>query len=160
MQTESIYDLQAEAIDGSKIDFASFKGQKLLIVNTASKCGFTPQYAGLQKLHEEYGDKITVLGFPSNNFFRQEPGTNEKIASFCERKYGVSFQMFAKTDVKGKNQHPVYKWLSSKEKNGWNDSSPSWNFCKYLVNEEGKLVKFYKARVKPMDRPILNFIEG
>ena len=155
----SLYDFQAKAIDGTEVDFSTFKGKKLLIVNTASKCGFTPQYAGLQKLHETYGDKITILGFPSNNFLRQEPGSDEKIASFCTLKYGVTFQMFSKVDVKGRKQHPIYKWLSSKEQNGWNDRAPSWNFCKYLINEDGKLVKFLKARTNPMDDEILKFVE-
>ncbi|MEL7005354.1 MAG: glutathione peroxidase [Bacteroidota bacterium] len=160
LQSASIYDFEAKAIDGSVIDFESFKGKKLLIVNTASRCGYTNQYEGLQKLHEKYGDKITVLGFPSNNFMGQEPGTNDQIAEFCKINYGVSFQMFEKIDVKGKDQHPLYEWLSSKEQNGWNDKSPSWNFCKYLIDEEGKLVKFLKSGVKPMDDDILDFIQG
>ncbi len=160
MQTESIYRFEAEAIDGSVIDFKSFEGQKLLIVNTASRCGYTSQYEDLQKLHEQYGDKITVLGFPSNNFMGQEPGSNEEIAEFCKINYGVTFQMFAKIDVKGKDQHPIYEWLSSKEKNGWNDKAPSWNFCKYLIDEEGKLVKFFKSGTNPMDDEILSFAKA
>lgn len=157
MNTSSIYDFKVEAIDGTTIDFSEYKGKKLLIVNTASKCGYTPQYEDLQMLHEKYGDKLVILGFPSNNFMRQEPGSNLEIAEFCTKNYGVTFQMFAKLEVKGKDQHPLYKWLSSKDLNGWNDNAPSWNFCKYLVDENGKLVKFYKSGVKPMDQEIINF---
>lgn len=158
MPLTSIYDLQAEAIDGSVIDFSAYKGKKLLIVNTASKCGYTPQYTELQKLHELAGDKLTILGFPSNNFMGQEPGSNSEIAEFCKANYGVKFQMFAKVDVKGKDQHPLYQWLSSKEANGWNDQEPTWNFCKYLIDEDGKLVKFYKSGTSPLDKEILDFV--
>jgi len=156
----SIYDIQAEAIDGSMIDFSAYKGKKLMIVNTASKCGFTPQYEDLEKLHELYGDQITILGFPSNNFMHQEPGSNEEIAEFCKANYGVKFQMFAKVDVKGKDQHPLYQWLTDKEANGWNDQAPTWNFCKYLIDENGKLVKFYKSKTNPMDKEIVEFVVG
>lgn len=160
LNSTSIYDFKVEEIDGTMIDFQQFEGKKLLIVNTASKCGFTPQYEGLQELHELYGDKIAILGFPSNNFLGQEPGTNLEIAEFCEANYGVTFQMFAKVDVKGKKQHPLYQWLSDQEKNGWNDKAPSWNFCKYLIDENGKLVHFYKSGVKPMDQKIIDFINN
>lgn len=156
----SIYDFKVEAIDGTIVNFSQFKGKKLLIVNTASKCGYTPQYEDLQKLHELYGDKLTILGFPSNNFLGQEPGTNLEIVEFCKANYGVTFQLFSKIDVKGKNQHPLYAWLSDKNKNGWNDKAPSWNFCKYLIDENGKLMHFYKAGVKPMDPKITDFING
>lgn len=156
----SIYQYQATAIDGTEIDFSQFKGKKLLIVNTASKCGFTPQYEDLQKLHEQFGEKITILGFPSNNFMGQEPGSNDEIAEFCQLNYGVTFQMFSKVDVKGKNQHPIYKWLSKSELNSWNDQSPSWNFCKYLIDEEGKLVKFFKSGTNPLDPEIISFINS
>ncbi len=160
MQTSGFYDFKVEAIDGTVVDFSQFRGKKLLIVNTASKCGYTRQYEDLQKLHEQYGDKLVVLGFPSNNFMGQEPGTNEEIASFCKVNFGVSFQMFAKMDVKGKNQHPLYQWLSSKESNGWNDKASSWNFCKYLIDEDGKLVQFYRSGTNPMDSKILDFVNG
>lgn len=160
MPPSSIYEFNIEAIDGQTVDFSKYKGKKLMIVNTASKCGFTPQYEDLQKLHELYGDKIVILGFPSNNFMGQEPGSNLEIAQFCQKNYGVTFQLFAKIDVKGKNQHPLYQWLSSKELNGWNDKAPSWNFCKYLIDENGKLVKFYKSGTNPMDQEIIAFIEG
>ncbi len=160
MSSTTIYDFQIEAIDESTIDFSQFKGKKLMIVNTASKCGFTPQYKDLQLLHERYGDKLVILGFPSNNFMGQEPGSNIEIAEFCRANYGVTFQVFSKIDVKGKNQHPLYQWLSNKELNGWNDKAPSWNFCKYLIDENGKLVKFYKSGTKPMDQEIIDFIDG
>ncbi len=155
---KQIYDFQVTAIDGTEIDFSNYKGKKLLIVNTASKCGYTPQYEDLQKLHELYGDRIAILGFPSNNFMGQEPGANDEIAKFCKLNYGVEFQMFEKIDVKGKNKHPLYEWLSNKEMNGWNDKEPSWNFCKYLIDENGKLVQFYKSSVNPMDQAIIEWV--
>ena len=156
--SNSIYDFTMNAIDGAPISLSDYRGKKLLIVNTASKCGYTPQYADLQKLHQEYGDKVTILGFPANNFMGQEPGSNEEIASFCSQNYGVTFQMFEKISVKGSDMHPLYQWLSSKELNGWNDKSPSWNFCKYLVNENGELVKFYAQGVNPMSDEIITEI--
>lgn len=146
----SLYDLKMKSLDGKEIDFAQYRGKKLLIVNTASKCGKTPQYAGLEQLHEQYGDKVTVLGFPANNFFWQEPGTNEEIAAFCERNYGVKFQMFEKLSVKGGDQHPLYQWLQ--EKTG---AKPDWNFAKYLVSADGETVTFFKAGVEPLDPKLL-----
>lgn len=142
---QSIYDFKMPSIDGKQIDFSTYKGKSLLIVNVASKCGNTPQYADLQKLHEQYGDKVTILGFPANNFGGQEPGTNLQIAEFCQQNYGVSFQMFEKISVKGEDQHELYKWL--KEKSG---QEPTWNFCKYLVKADGT-VKFFSSKVKPLD---------
>lgn len=149
----SIYDFTIPSIEGKEINFAQYKGKKLLIVNTASKCGYTPQYAGLQKLHEQYGDIVTVLGFPANNFLWQEPGSNEEIATFCERNYGVTFQMFEKISVKGKDKHPLYKWLAFKT-----DETPTWNFCKYLVSEDGKTVQFFSNKVEPLDNKIVELI--
>ena len=111
-------------------------------------------------MHKQFGDKITILGFPSDNFGGQEPGSDEEIASFCKINYGVTFQLFSKIDVKGKNQHPLYDWLSSKDENGWNNESPSWNFCKYLIDEEGTLIKFYKSGTNPFDEEIIDFIES
>lgn len=140
-----------KSLEGKEVDFNKFKGHKLLIVNTASKCGKTPQYAGLQKLHEQFGDKVTVLGFPANNFLWQEPGTNSEIAAFCERNYGVTFQMFEKVSVKGSDQHPLYSWLQ--EKTG---EEPNWNFAKYLVNEDGTEVEYFKAGVEPLDPKIVS----
>ena len=141
----SLYDFKMKALDGKDIDFNQYKGKTLLIVNTASKCGYTPQYTDLQKLHEQYGSKITILGFPANNFGDQEPGSNQDIASFCKENYGVTFQMFEKISVKGDDQHALYAWL--KEKTG---SEPTWNFCKYLIKPDGT-VKFFNSKTKPMD---------
>jgi glutathione peroxidase len=148
--TSSIYDFKVNSIEGKLIDFEQYKGKTLLIVNTASKCGYTPQYAELQKLHEQFGDKVTILGFPANNFKGQEPGTNLQIAEFCQQNYGVTFQMFEKISVKGDDQHELYQWL--KEKTG---QEPTWNFCKYLVKPDGT-VTFFSNKVKPMDKQIMD----
>jgi glutathione peroxidase len=146
----SIYDFKINSLDGQVIDFTQYKGKALLIVNVASQCGYTPQYADLEKLHETYGNKLVVLGFPANNFGSQEPGTNLQIAEFCKKNYGVKFQMFEKISVKGDDQHALYKWL--KEKSG---KEPTWNFCKYLVKPDGS-VKFFDSKVKPMDKQIVD----
>jgi glutathione peroxidase len=146
----SVYEFKMNAIDGQEIDFSKYKGKSLLIVNVASKCGFTPQYAELEKLHEAYGDKVVILGFPANNFGSQEPGTNLEIAQFCDKNYGVKFQMFEKISVKGDDQHPLYKLL--KEKSG---QDPTWNFCKYLVKPDGT-VKFFNSKVAPMSNEIVS----
>jgi len=157
--SNSIYEYYSIDIDGQEISLSEYKNKKILIVNVASKCGYTPQYEGLQNLHEKYGDKIEILAFPANDFLWQEPGKNEDIKQFCSTKYGVSFRMFEKTVVKkNKKQHPIYKWLSHKELNGWNDQEPNWNFCKYLINEKGELVHFYSSKTKPLSDEILNFI--
>ncbi|MCH7408228.1 glutathione peroxidase [Belliella sp. DSM 111904] len=160
LMEKSIYDFKINDIDGNPVDFSQFKGQKLLLVNVASKCGYTPQYADLQKLHEEYGDKVTILGFPANNFGGQEPGTNEDIKQFCSANYGVTFQMFDKVSVKGADKHPLYRWLSDKDLNGWNDKEPTWNFCKYLIDENGELKKFFGSSVNPMDDEIINLVNS
>ena len=144
----SLYDLKMNSLDGKQIDFSQYKGKTLLIVNVASQCGYTPQYADLQKLHELYGSKVTILGFPANNFGQQEPGTSAEISDFCKKNYGVTFQMFEKISVKGEDQHPLYAWL--KEKTG---QEPTWNFCKYLVKPDGT-VKFFNQKVKPLDTQI------
>lgn len=146
--TVSLYDFKLNAIDGKVIDFSQFKGKNILVVNTASKCGYTPQYADLQKLNDTFGSKVTILGFPANNFGGQEPGANAEIATFCQKNYGVSFQMFEKISVKGDDQAPLYAWL--KEKTG---QEPSWNFCKYLIKADGT-VKFFKSAVNPMSKEI------
>lgn len=151
----SFYELNGVSISGDEISFESFKGKKVLIVNTASECGFTPQYEELQKFHEKYGDSVKVLGFPSNQFGGQEPGSNEDIASFCRKNYGVSFTMMEKTEVKGNNKNKVYKWLSDPEQNGWNSKEPTWNFCKYLIDSKGKLIGFYGSSIKPFDPEII-----
>ena len=152
------YDYEAQAIDGLTISMEKYRGKKILIVNVASKCGFTPQYKDLQTLHEIYGENLAILGFPSNDFFWQEPGTNAEIQKFCRINYGVTFQMFEKIHVKGKNQHPIYKWLSDSNLNGWNDHAPSWNFCKYLIDEKGMLLKYFNMKTVPTDTVITNYL--
>lgn len=154
------YNFKLKAIDGQEIDFSSYKGKKVLIVNVASKCGYTPQYKDLQALHEKYGDQVAILGFPANNFGSQEPGTNDEIVQFCSSNYGVSFQMFEKISVKGVDMHPLYRWLTDKEQNGWNDQAPSWNFCKYLIDENGELIKFYASGINPMSDDVLKAIQN
>ena len=157
--SKSIYDYSYADIDGNEIFFSDFKNKKIMIVNVASKCGYTPQYEGLQKLHDKYGDKIEILGFPSNDFLWQEPGKNEDIKKFCSTKYGVTFKIFQKSIVKKKQkQNPIYTWLSHKELNGWNEKEPSWNFCKYLINEKGELIHFYSQKTKPFSEEITSFI--
>ncbi|WP_276369613.1 glutathione peroxidase [Chryseolinea sp. H1M3-3] len=148
----TIYDFKMNSLEGELIDFANYKGKTLLIVNVASKCGFTPQYADLQQMQDQYGGKVVILGFPANNFGGQEPGSSLQIAEFCQKNYGVTFQMFEKISVKGSDQHPLYQFL--KEKTG---QEPSWNFCKYLVKPDGT-IKFYPSKVKPMDKEILDEI--
>ena len=151
----SIYDFKMKSLEGKEIDFSQFKGKNLLIVNTASNCGYTPQLKDLEKLHEQYGSKVAVLGFPANNFLWQEPGSNEEIATFCERNYGVKFQMFEKLSVKGNDKSPLYKWLEAKS-----GKSPSWNFCKYVIDKTGNIVGFYPSKVSPMDSQIIDKISN
>ncbi len=145
---KSLYDFKMNSLDGKAVDFSQYKGKTLLIVNTASKCGYTPQYADLQAVHEKYKDKVVILGFPANNFGGQEPGTNVEIAEFCQKNYGVTFQMFEKISVKGDDQHALFAWL--KEKTG---QEPTWNFCKYMVKPDGT-VKFFPSKVKASDPQI------
>ena len=141
-----------------KISFNQYKNKKILIVNVASKCGYTYQYEGLQKLQDIYQDKVIVLGFPANDFFNQESGSNEDIEEFCETNYGITFPMFEKTTTKGKKQSPIYQWLTNKDFNGWNAQRPTWNFCKYLVNEDGELVGFFDSKVKPLSEEITSLL--
>lgn len=155
----SIYDFTINDLSGKPVSFSKYKGKKLLIVNTASECGYTPQYAELQKLHEMYGSKVAVVGFPSNDFGGQEPGTHQEIQQFCQKNYGVTFELFEKVTVKGKDKHPLYHWLSEKNKNGWNDQEPTWNFCKYLINEKGELVQFFASNVKPLGKEMVDAIQ-
>jgi glutathione peroxidase len=155
----SIHQFKVTDIDGKEFDFATLKGKKILIVNTASKCGFTPQYEQLEALFKEYGgDKFTIIGFPANNFLWQEPGSNEEIRSFCTLKYGVTFPMMAKISVRGNNQHPLYAWLTQKQQNGVMDSKVKWNFQKYLIDEEGNLVDVVYSAEKPASEKILKWI--
>jgi glutathione peroxidase len=156
MNGKSIYDFIERSIDGREISLADYKGKKLLIVNVASECGYTPQYKNLQSLYEKYNDKLVILGFPANNFGSQEPGTNEEIKKFCSSEYSVTFPMFAKISVLGDDQNDLYKWLTSKDLNGWNDKAPNWNFCKYLVDESGKLMKFYSSAIDPLGDEIVS----
>lgn len=151
----SIYDFKVQALNGSEIDFSSFRGKKILIVNTASKCGFTPQYEGLEALYKQYHDKLVIVGFPANNFLFQEPGSNDNIASFCQVNYGVTFPMAAKVSVKGRNMAPIYRWLTEKKYNGLRDSHVKWNFQKYLIDESGHLVAIFDPRTRPDDVELL-----
>jgi len=159
--SKSFYDLKALTIDGKEFHFSSLKGNKVLIVNTASRCGNTPQYEKLEALFQKYGkNNFVILGFPANNFLHQEPGTNEEIKEFCRLNYGVTFQMMSKISVKGNDMHPVYQWLTSKEKNGVMDSEVKWNFQKYLISENGKLVKLVQPKADPFSDEIINWIEN
>lgn len=155
----SFYSLQAVANDGSAFSFNQLKGKKVLIVNTASRCGFTPQYAKLQELYAKYkGNGFVILAFPANDFLKQEPGSNQEIRQFCTEKYEVTFPLMEKISVKGEDMSPVYQWLTQKSKNGAMDSKVSWNFQKYLIDENGNLVKVLQPSVKPDDPQIINFI--
>ena len=157
----SFYDFKVIAIDGQEFNFSTLKGKKVMIVNTASKCGFTPQYEGLEQLYKQYGgDKFIIIGFPANNFFSQEPGTNDEIHSFCKLNYGVTFPIMSKISVKGDSIHPLYTWLTKKEYNGTMDSKVQWNFQKYLIDENGKLVKVIPPKEKPMSDEIVNWVTG
>ncbi|OIN61075.1 glutathione peroxidase [Arsenicibacter rosenii] len=147
--TKSLYDFTMKSLDGKSVNLDKFKGKKVVLLNTASACGYTPQYADWEKFYKEHGDKVVVLGFPANNFGNQESGSNQEIASFCQKNYGVTFPMFEKIDVVGDNQHPLYQWLSKKDLNGWNDQAPKWNFCKYVVDEKGQVTHFFASAVKP-----------
>ena len=153
-QTKSIYDFKVTSLDGGTIDFAKYKGKKILIVNTASKCGYTPQYEGLEKLYEQHKDNLVIIGFPANNFLYQEPGNDEDIKSFCQKNYGVSFPMASKIDVKGKKMHPLYVWLTQKKYNNYSDNSVKWNFQKYLIDEKGNLIDVFAPGVEPLSTEI------
>lgn len=157
---ETIYQFQVKDIQGNDFDFASLKGKKIMVVNTASKCGLTPQYEKLEALYEKYKDKnFVIVGFPANDFMSQEPGSNEEIESFCKMNYGVSFPMMSKISVKGKDMHPVYHFLTEKDKNGLEDSKVEWNFQKYLIDENGHLEKVISPRIQPDDESITSWIE-
>ena len=161
MPKETIYQYKVEDLYGDEFDFASLKGKKVIVVNTASKCGLTPQYEELEALYREYKDKgLVIVGFPANNFAGQEPGTNEEIASFCQKNYGVTFPMMAKISVKGDDMAPIYRFLTQKNKNGLEDSEVEWNFQKYLINENGELEKVVSPRTSPKDEEIVNWINA
>src|SRR3954471_1762370 len=156
---KSFYDLHAIANNGALINFDQFKGKKVLLVNTASDCGYTSQYDELQKLHEQYQNKLLVLGFPANDFKQQEKGSDEEIARFCKINYGVTFPLIKKsTVIKSSEQNQEFQWLTDKNKNGWNDLQPVWNFSKYLVNEEGKLIYYFDPAVSPISDVVRNAI--
>jgi len=155
---QSIYDFKLKTLDGEEITLAKFKDKKLLLINVASECGFTPQYKNLQALHEQYGDKVVLIGFPANNFGAQEPGNSAQIKEFCTKNYGVTFQMMEKISVKGSDMHPLYQWLSSKELNGTCNDAPNWNFCKYLIDEKGNIIKFFPSKVDPLSKDITSLL--
>ncbi|HZK08429.1 MAG TPA: glutathione peroxidase [Bacteroidales bacterium] len=157
---ENIYAFKVNTLQGEPYDLSQLKGKKALIVNTASKCGLTPQYEGLQALWEKYGgDDFVIIGFPANNFMNQEPGSSEEIETFCTENYGVTFPMMEKISVKGDDMNPLYKWLTQKKMNGVEDSEVSWNFQKYLIDEQGHLVKMVEPRTKPDSPEIVGWIE-
>jgi glutathione peroxidase len=158
---ETIYQFKVEDLSGKSFDFASLKGKKVIIVNTASKCGLTPQYKDLEATYKEYRDKgLVIVGFPANNFASQEPGTNEEIATFCQMNYGVSFPMMDKVSVKGGDMAAIYQFLTQKSKNGLQDSAVEWNFQKYLINENGELEKVISPQTLVTDPEVLNWIKA
>jgi glutathione peroxidase len=156
--TASIYDFKVPALDGGSIDFAKFKGKKVLIVNTASKCGFTPQYKELQALHEQYKDKLVIIGFPANNF-KQENGSNSEINEFCKKNYGVTFTMAEKVSVKGDDIHPLFKYLTDESAKMGIEDPVKWNFTKFLLDEKGKLVAVFPSKVKPSDEEVTKWLK-
>jgi glutathione peroxidase len=159
LKNKNFHDFTVTTIDGKDYDLSKLAGKKVLVVNTASKCGFTPQYEGLQKIYEQYGSKkFVVIGFPANNFANQEPGSDSEIKQFCKQNYGVTFPMMSKISVKGDDQHPLYQWLTNKEYNGNMDSKVKWNFQKYLIDENGELVDVAYPRTKPTDNKIISWI--
>jgi glutathione peroxidase len=155
---QSIHQFKVPSIEGNTIDFAKFKGKKILVVNTASKCGYTKQYEGLEQLYKANKDKLVVVGFPANNFGQQEPGSNEEIQEFCKIRYGVSFPLASKVEVVGDQTHPLFKWLTSKNENGVLDSKISWNFNKFLLDENGKLLQYFPSKVEPLSEDIKKYL--
>ena len=161
MKTQNIYQFKVKDIEGNEFDFATLKGKKIMVVNTASECGLTPQYEQLQKVYSEYKDKnFVIVGFPANNFGAQEPGNNKEIKAFCTKNYGVTFPMMEKISVKGDDMHPLYHFLTEKSKNGLEDNQVEWNFQKYLIDEKGELVNVISPRVLPNDKEITDWIKG
>ena len=156
---KSIYDIELTSLSGENIDLHEFKGKKILFVNVASECGFTPQYADLEELYENYKDKVVVIGLPCNQFGGQEPGSAEEIQSFCTKNYGVEFLITEKIDVKGAEQHPLYQWLTKKELNGVENSSVKWNFQKYLVDENGKYIDVFYSITNPLNDKITSYFQ-
>ncbi|MCF8232336.1 MAG: glutathione peroxidase [Bacteroidales bacterium] len=160
-QESQFYNFEVTDIEGNDFELSQLKGKKVLVVNTASKCGFTPQYEGLQALYEKFGgEDFTIIGFPANNFKNQEPGTDEEIKEFCKSNYGVTFPMMSKISVKGDDIHPLYEWLTKKENNGTMDAKVKWNFQKFMINEKGEIDDVAYSRTKPMDDKIVNWIKS
>jgi len=159
VSAQSIHSFTVKGIDGKPLAMKQFKGKKILVVNTASKCGYTPQYEALEKVYEQYKDKLVIIGFPCNQFGGQEPGTNEEIVAFCKKNYGVSFPLADKIDVKGDNTAAIYQWLTQKSKNGVLDASISWNFNKFLLDENGKMIAYFPSNVKPDSEDILSHLK-
>lgn len=153
---DSLYDINLKSLSGEDVILSEFKGKKILFVNTASKCGFTSQYEGLQQLHSKYKDKLVIIGLPCNQFGGQEPGSSDEIGSFCQKNYGVDFLMTEKIEVKGDGQHPLYQWLTNKDKNGVKSSNVKWNFQKYLIDEKGNLIEVFMSTIKPMSDKIVS----
>jgi len=157
---KTLHNFKTKTIDGKEFDLASLKGKKVLVVNTASKCGLTPQYKELELLYKKYKDRnFVIIGFPANNFLSQEPGSNDEIKEFCEINYGVTFPMMSKVSVKGKDQDPIYNWLTNKSENGKLDAEVSWNFQKFMIDENGNMVDFASPRESPMSEKIVSWIE-
>ncbi len=157
---KSLFDFKVTTIEGQPFDLSSLRGKKVLVVNVASRCGYTPQYAQLEELYQKYGpDRFVIIGFPANNFMGQEPGTNAEIREFCTSKYNVTFPMMSKISVKGKDMDPLYQWLTSKDQNGVVDAPVKWNFQKFMINEQGQLVDFASPGDKPFDEKIVRWIE-
>jgi len=154
----TLYDFKVPGLDGSTIDFSKYKGKKVLIVNTASECGYTPQYADLQKLYEAHKSNLVIVGFPANNFGGQEPGSNTEIKEFCKKNYGVTFPMAGKVSVKGDDIHPIFKWLTTKTENGEMDAEIKWNFTKFLLDEKGKLIAVFPSKVNPNSEEITKYL--
>ena len=149
MNQSSFYALSAKTLEGEAVSFDQYKGKKIIVLNVASECGYTPQYADWEKFYSEHSDKVVVLGFPCNDFMGQEPGSAEEIANFCESNYHITFPLFEKVHVKGDEKAPLYRWLTDPAQNGWNSQEPTWNFSKYLLNEKGELTHFFASKVKP-----------
>lgn len=154
----SIHTFKVKSIEGGTIDFSKFKGKKILVVNTASKCGYTPQYEQLEKVYEQYKDKLVIVGFPANNFGEQEPGSDGEIQEFCKARFGVKFPLASKVSVKGDDTTPIYKWLTSKAQNGVLDATIAWNFNKFLLDENGKMIAYFPSQIKPDDEQILKYL--
>jgi glutathione peroxidase len=159
-QTSGFYDFKVKTLEGKEFDFSTLKGKKVMIVNTASKCGNTPQYKDLEEVYTKYQDNLVIIGFPANNFASQEPGTASEIRKFCTENYGVTFPMMEKISVKGNDMAPIYKWLTSKDKNGVRDSEVKWNFQKYLIDEKGNLIDVIDPREKPTSDKVLAWISS